>query len=45
MIQKLKAVCFTGHRSVKETAELKKALIEQLVKRLAILCCIFQLPF
>ncbi len=32
MIQKLKAVCFTGHRSVKETAELKKALIKQLVK-------------
>ncbi len=32
MIQKHKSVCFTGHRNVKETAELKKALIEQLVK-------------
>ncbi len=28
----MKSVCFTGHRNVKETAELKKALIKQLVK-------------
>ncbi len=27
-----KSVCFTGHRNIKETAELKKALIKQLVK-------------
>lgn len=27
-----KNVCFTGHRNVKETAKLKKALIKQLVK-------------
>ena len=27
-----KSVCFTGHRNVKETAELKNALIKQLVK-------------
>ncbi len=27
-----KNVCFTGHRNIKETAELKKALIKQLVK-------------
>lgn len=32
MMQKHKAVCFTGHRNVKETAELKEALINQLVK-------------
>ncbi len=32
MIQNHKAVCFTGHRNVKETTELKKALIKQLVK-------------
>ncbi len=32
MIQKRKAVCFTGHRNIKETAELKNALIKQLVK-------------
>ncbi len=31
MIQKHKAVCFTGHRNIMETAELKKALIKQLV--------------
>ncbi len=29
---KMKSVCFTGHRNVKETAELKKSLLEQLVK-------------
>ncbi len=29
---KMKSVCFTGHRSVKKSAELKKALAEQLVK-------------
>ncbi len=28
----MKSVCFTGHRNIKEPAELKKALIEQLVK-------------
>ncbi len=28
----MKSVCFTGHRNIKETAELKKALIKQLVK-------------
>ncbi len=27
-----KSVCFTGHRNIKKTAELKKALIKQLVK-------------
>lgn len=32
MIQKHKAVCFTGHRNVKKTVELKKALIKQLLK-------------
>lgn len=32
MMQKYKAVCFTGHRNIKETAELKKSLIKQLVK-------------
>ncbi len=28
----MKSVCFMGHRNIKETAELKKALIKQLVK-------------
>ncbi len=28
----MKSVCFTGHRNIKETAELQKALIKQLVK-------------
>ncbi len=28
----MKSVCFTGHRNVKETAELKNSLINQLVK-------------
>jgi len=28
----MKSVCFTGHRNIKETEELKKALIKQLVK-------------
>ncbi len=28
----MKSVCFTGHRNVKETAELKKRLLEQLIK-------------
>lgn len=28
----MKSVCFTGHRNVKETAELKEALIRQLIK-------------
>ena len=28
----MKSVCFTGHRNIKEKAELKKALIKQLVK-------------
>lgn len=32
MMKKHKAVCFTGHRNVKETAKLKEALINQLVK-------------
>ena len=32
MIKKHNAVCFTGHRNVKETAKLKEALINQLVK-------------
>lgn len=31
-MQKNKSVCFTGHRNVKETTELKNALIKQLVK-------------
>ena len=31
-MQKNKSVCFTGHRNVKETSELKNALIKQLVK-------------
>ncbi len=30
-IRKCKAVCFTGHRNVKETIELKAALTKQLV--------------
>ena len=29
---KMKSVCFTGHRNVKKTIELKKSLFEQLVK-------------
>ncbi len=29
---KMKSVCFTGYRNVKETVELKKSLLEQLVK-------------
>lgn len=32
MVMKMKSVCFTGHRNVKETAELKEHLLEQLVK-------------
>lgn len=32
MIQKQKVVCFTGHRNIKETAELKETLVKQLVK-------------
>lgn len=31
----MKSVCFTGHRNIKETAELKKRLLEQLVKLIA----------
>lgn len=28
----MKSVCFTGHRNIKETTELKKKLIEQIIK-------------
>jgi len=35
MVIKMKSVCFTGHRSVKETSELKNNIIEQLVKLIA----------